>query len=54
MNVINSIKNEVKKIMDNDSAHDFDHVMRVYSNAQKICKQENANEKLVLMCCIVT
>ena len=48
MNTIDSIKNEVKKIMDNDSAHDFDHVMRVYSNAQKICKKEKANEKLVL------
>jgi len=48
MNVIDSIKNEVKEIMDNDSAHDFDHVMRVYKNAQKICKKEKANEKLVL------
>ena len=48
MNVINSIKNEVKELMDNDSAHDFDHVMRVYKNAQKICKKEKANEKLVL------
>ena len=48
MNVINSIKNEIKEIMDNDSAHDFDHVMRVYKNAQKICKKEKANEKLVL------
>ena len=48
MNVINSIKNEVKEIMDNDSAHDFNHVMRVYKNAQKICKKEKANEKLVL------
>ena len=48
MNVINSIKNEVKEIMDNDSAHDFNHVMRVYKNAQKICKKEKANETLVL------
>ena len=48
MNVIDSIKNKVKEIMDNDSAHDFDHVMRVYSNAQKICKREKADEKLVL------
>lgn len=47
MNIIDSIKNEVKEIMDNDSAHDFDHVMRVYKNAQKICKKEKANEKLV-------
>lgn len=48
MNTIDSIKSEVKEIMDNDSAHDFNHVMRVYSNAQKICEKEKANEKLVL------
>jgi len=48
MKVLDSIKNEVKKIMDNDSAHDFEHIMRVYKNAQKMCKQEKANEKLVL------
>jgi len=48
MNVIDSIKNEIKEIMDNDSAHDFEHVMRVYKNAQKICKKEKANEKLIL------
>ena len=48
MNVIDSIKNEIKEIMDNDSAHDFDHVMRVYKNAQKICKKEKENDKLVL------
>jgi uncharacterized protein len=27
MKVINEIKNQVEKIMDNDSAHDFEHVM---------------------------
>jgi len=32
----------------NDSAHDFEHIMRVYKNAQKIGKKENANMKLVL------
>jgi len=32
----------------NDSAHDFEHVMRVYKNARKIGKKENANMKLVL------
>ena len=48
MKVIDSIKNEVKKRMKNDSAHDFEHTMRVYKNAQKICKKEKANEKLVL------
>ena len=48
MKVLDSIKNEVQEIMDNDSAHDFEHVMRVYKNAQKICILEKANEKLVL------
>ncbi len=48
MNVTDSVKNKVKEIMDNDSVHDFNHVMRVYSNAQKICKREKADEKLVL------
>jgi len=48
MNVLGSIKNEVKKRMENDSAHDYEHTMRVYKNAQKICKKEKANEILVL------
>ena len=48
MNVLDSIKNEIIKIMDNDSAHDFDHIMRVYTNAKKIVKEEKADEKLVL------
>ncbi|MFB5624287.1 MAG: HD domain-containing protein, partial [Nitrosopumilus sp.] len=48
MKTIDSIKGEVEKIMGNDSAHDFAHIMRVYKNAQKICKKEKANEKLIL------
>ena len=48
MKVIDSLKNVVKKRMENDSAHDFEHTMRVYKNAQKICKKEKASEKLVL------
>ncbi len=48
MKVLGSLKNEVKKRIDNDPAHDFEHTMRVYKNAQKICKKEKANEKLVL------
>ncbi len=48
MKVLDSIKSEIKEIMDNDSAHDFEHIMRVYKNAQKLCKKEKANEKLVL------
>jgi len=48
MKILDSIKDEVIKIMNNDTAHDFDHVMRVYNNAQKIVKKENANPKLIL------
>ena len=48
MNVINLLKQEVHDLMINDAAHDFDHIMRVFKNAQSICKKENANEKLVL------
>ena len=48
MKVLDSIKNEVIKIINNDPAHDFEHVMRVYNNAQKITKKEKANRKLVL------
>jgi len=48
MIVLDSLKDEVKKIMDGDSAHDFEHIMRVYKNAKKICKEEKANEKLIL------
>ena len=48
MRVLDSIKNEVKEIMDSDSAHDFEHIMRVYTNAQKMCELEKASEKVVL------
>jgi len=48
MKVLDSLTNEVKKRIENDPAHDFEHTMRVYKNAQKICKKEKVNEKLVL------
>jgi len=48
MIIFDSLKDEVKEIMDGDSAHDFEHVLRVYKNAKKICKEEKANEKLIL------
>ena len=48
MTVLDSIKKEIKEIMDNDPAHDYEHIMRVCKNAQKLCKQEKANETLVL------
>jgi uncharacterized protein len=48
LKVLELLKKDVKEIMENDPAHDFEHIMRVYKNAQKICKKEKANEKLVL------
>ena len=48
MSVLESIKKDVIKLISNDSAHDFDHIMRVYKNAQKISKTEKVNKKLVL------
>lgn len=48
MDVLDSLKNEIKLKISNDSAHDFDHIMRVYKNAQKICNNEKVNPKLVL------
>ena len=48
MNTLNSLKDEVRELTKHDSAHDFEHIMRVYKNAQKICKQEKVNENLVL------
>jgi len=48
MSVLDLIKTDIKKIMHNDPAHDFDHIMRVYKNAQQIIKKEKVNETLVL------
>ena len=49
MNQIESLKKIAKiKLAKNDPAHDFEHVMRVYRNAERICKSENGNKKLIL------
>jgi uncharacterized protein len=48
MKEIEFLQKQIRQRMKNDSAHDFNHVMRVYKNAQKLCKKEKANEKLVL------
>ena len=48
MEQLEGIQGYVKKIMKNDPAHDYDHIIRVYKNAQKLCKKENVPSKLVL------
>ena len=49
MRSIEKLKIEVKKrTRKNEPAHDFEHIIRVYKNAQKLAKKERANVKLVL------
>ena len=48
MTVVDLVKKEAEKIIANDPAHDFQHVLRVYRNAEKICKKEKVDTKLVL------
>jgi uncharacterized protein len=48
MKVIDLLQTLVKQKMKNDPAHDFNHIMRVYKNAQKLCKKEKVNQKIVL------
>ena len=44
MEIMNQLENLKKiskiKLANNDPAHDFEHIMRVYRNAEKICKFE--------------
>lgn len=45
---LKSLQSEVKKRIQNDPAHDYSHIMRVYKNAQTLLKKEKANPRLVL------
>ena len=50
MNQLENLKKIAKtKLAKNDPAHDFEHVMRVYRNAEKICKTESGNKKLIYL-----
>ena len=48
MKVLEQLQKEVRNKISNDPAHDFDHIIRVYKNAEKLSKKEKANTKLVL------
>ncbi len=39
---------ESKRLMGNEPAHDFEHIMRVCKNAKFLCKKENLDAELVL------
>jgi uncharacterized protein len=45
---LKQLQNEVQKRIQNDPAHDFEHIMRVCNNARKIARAENADIKLVM------
>lgn len=47
MNQLRLEKEIQKQLSKGDSAHDFEHIMRVLKNAQKIARKEKANIKLV-------
>ncbi|MGQ0605326.1 MAG: HD domain-containing protein, partial [Candidatus Nitrosotenuis sp.] len=48
MKSLKPLQDEVAKMIQNDPAHDYSHIMRVYKNAQKIAKHEKANQRIVL------
>lgn len=48
MKSLYALRKEVYARIQNDPAHDYSHIIRVYKNAQKIAKHEKANTRLVL------
>lgn len=48
MNDLKKLELKVRKQIQNDPAHDFEHIMRVCKNVKKIAKHENVNLNLVL------
>lgn len=48
MSTLAALKEYVRKRTRGDTAHDFDHTMRVYGYAKKIAEHERANLRLVL------
>ena len=50
MKLLDSLKQEVKSRTKNDSAHDFNHIMRVYKNAKRTNVYEiNPTEEVNLL-----
>ena len=56
MRPIASLKVQVESMMSGngyDAAHDFSHIMRVYANAQKICKEERQADERIVLCAVL-
>jgi uncharacterized protein len=45
---LRKLQKEVKKMLQNEPAHDYSHIMRVYNNAKRLAKFEKADKRLVL------
>lgn len=48
MKNLQKLEHQVRKQIQNDPAHDFEHIVRVCKNVRKIAKHENVNLNLVL------
>ncbi|MFI5416750.1 MAG: HD domain-containing protein [Nitrososphaerales archaeon] len=48
MNNLKKLEIQVRKQIQNDPAHDFEHIVRVYKNVKQISKHEDVNLNLVL------
>ena len=44
---IEKLRDQVKNKLENDTAHDFEHVMRVLKNATMIAKKEKADIRMI-------
>lgn len=44
---LEKLKEHVKKKIENDAAHDFEHIMRVLKNANIIARKEKANIRMI-------
>jgi len=47
------LKREIMKKYKGDVAHDFEHILRVIKNAQKIAKKENGNSRLIMVAALL-
>lgn len=48
MNRLSKLFEKIGDLNSTDSAHDLQHILRVYKNAEMLCKTEKANKELVL------
>ena len=45
--MLEKLRDQVRKKLENDSAHDFEHIMRVLKNATMIAKKEKADIRVI-------